>query len=53
MIHLASHAVLDNSDPLYSYILLAANEASKEDGLLEARELIDMNLNAEMVVLSA
>ena len=53
MIHLASHAVLDNSDPLYSYILLASNEASKEDGLLEARELIDMNLNAEMVVLSA
>ena len=53
MIHLASHAVLDDSDPLYSYILLAPNEDSKEDGLLEARELIEMNLGAEMVVLSA
>jgi CHAT domain-containing protein len=53
MIHLASHAVLDDSDPLYSYVLLAANEDSKEDGLLEARELIEMNLGAELVVLSA
>ena len=53
VIHLASHAVLDDSDPLYSYVLLAPSEDSKEDGLLEARELIDMNLGAEMVVLSA
>lgn len=54
IIHLASHGVLDNNDPLYSYVLLATANASEEDGLLEARELMEMHLGGtELAVLSA
>ena len=52
VLHLATHAVLNNASPLYSYLLLAGEQGG-EDGLLEARELLTMNLNAELVVLSA
>ena len=53
VLHLATHAVLNNASPLYSYLLLAGEQSGSEDGLLEARELLTMNLNAELVVLSA
>jgi CHAT domain-containing protein len=54
IVHLATHGILNNVSPLYSYLLLAPgdNDAA-EDGLLEARELMQMNLHAELVVLSA
>ncbi|MDQ3687247.1 MAG: CHAT domain-containing protein, partial [Acidobacteriota bacterium] len=54
-IHLATHGVLDDRHPLYSYLLLAKadGEVVKEDGLLEAREIINMNIGADLVVLSA
>jgi CHAT domain-containing protein len=53
VLHLATHAVLNNASPLYSYLLLAGESSAGEDGLLEARELLTMKLNAELVVLSA
>ncbi len=53
VLHLATHAVLNDASPLYSYLLLAAEPAGGEDGLLEAREILGMNLNAELAVLSA
>ncbi len=53
VVHLASHAMLDDASPMYSYILLAKNGASAEDGRLEAREMMDLTLHANMVVLSA
>ena len=53
VLHLATHAVLNNASPLYSYLLLAGEQGGAEDGLLEARELLTMNLNAELAVLSA
>jgi CHAT domain-containing protein len=53
VIHFATHGVLDDRNPLYSYLLLAPSENSNEDGLLEAWELMEMDLKAEMVVLSA
>ena len=53
-IHFATHGVLDNRQPLYSYLLLAnSGESDKEDGLLEAREIMNLNLRADLVVLSA
>jgi len=53
-IHFATHGVLDNRQPLYSYLLLAnSGESDKEDGLLEAREIMNLNLSADLVVLSA
>lgn len=59
VLHLATHGVLNNSAPLHSYVLLAqiTNGATggedPEDGLLEAREMMGMRLNADLVVLSA
>ena len=53
-IHLATHGVLDNRDPLNSYLLLTKTEDETEnDGLLHAREIIDLNLDADLAVLSA
>jgi CHAT domain-containing protein/tetratricopeptide (TPR) repeat protein len=53
-IHFATHGVLDNRQPLYSYLLLAnSGDNDKEDGLLEAREIMNLNLRADLVVLSA
>ncbi len=51
VIHLATHGVLDSVSPLYSAVVLATTE--REDGLLEAREIVDMRLGADLVVLSA
>jgi len=53
VVHLATHGVLNDASPLYSHLLLAAEEDPGEDGLLEAWELLQMQLNAELVVLSA
>lgn len=53
-IHLATHGVLDDRDPLNSYLLLTRTDADPEnDGLLTAREIMDLHLNADLVVLSA
>ncbi len=53
-IHLATHGVLDNRDPLNSYLLLTKTDDEPEnDGLLQAREIIDMRLDADLAVLSA
>jgi CHAT domain-containing protein len=54
VIHLATHGIIDNRQPLYSHLLLTKTEGDLEnDGRLEAREIIDMNLNADLAVLSA
>lgn len=53
IIHLATHGVLDNLHPLYSYLLLAKGGDEGEDGLLEAREIMNLSLGADLVVLSA
>lgn len=51
ILHFAAHAELDERDPLSSRILLA--RSGEEDGNLEVREIFEMNLNANLVVLSA
>ena len=54
VVHLAAHGVLDNSSPMYSHLRLAApGRGSAEDGLLEAWEIMNLPLNADLVVLSA
>jgi len=53
IIHVAAHAVVDDRAPMYSAIVLASSGRSSDDGLLEAREIVDLQLNAEMAVLSA
>jgi len=53
-IHLATHGLLDNKDPLNSYLLLTKTDGDwQNDGLLQAREIIEMHLDADLAVLSA
>lgn len=53
IIHLATHAVFDNTSPLHSHLLLAAGRDSSEDGLLEAREIMNLDLDPDLVILSS
>jgi CHAT domain-containing protein/Tfp pilus assembly protein PilF len=54
ILHFATHAVLDDRSPLYSFMLLARRAGSNdEDGLLETWEVLNMNLHADLVTLSA
>jgi CHAT domain-containing protein/tetratricopeptide (TPR) repeat protein len=51
ILQLATHGVINNASPLYSYVVLA--QGSKEDGLLEAWEIMNLDLKADLTVLSA
>ena len=56
LIHLATHGLFDNVQGLNSGIALTPSPSSQNegsDGLLTAGEILDLNLNAELVVLSA
>jgi CHAT domain-containing protein/Tfp pilus assembly protein PilF len=54
VLHLATHGILNDTSPMYSHVLLSSGGAdSKEDGLLEAWEIMQMDLKADLVVLSA
>jgi len=54
VLHFATHALLDDRNPMYSRILLASEaDGSPEDGLLEAWEVMKLDLSAELAVLSA
>lgn len=55
VLHVATHGVLDDKSPMYSYLALAPAGAGAEgaDGRLEAWELMAMNLRANLAVLSA
>lgn len=51
VLHLATHGVIDDVSPMYSAIVLGATE--NDDGLLEAREMMDLHLGADLAILSA
>jgi CHAT domain-containing protein len=54
VLHLATHGVLEESSPLYSHVVLSPGpDGSPDDGLLEAWEVLDLKLDADLVVLSA
>jgi CHAT domain-containing protein/Tfp pilus assembly protein PilF len=54
VLHFATHGLLDNRNPMFSYLVLAQTAGdTNEDGLLEAREIINMDLHAKLAVLSA
>jgi CHAT domain-containing protein len=53
VLHVAGHGVLNDASPMHSYLLLASGPAKSDDGYLEAGELMQMDLGADLVVLSA
>jgi CHAT domain-containing protein len=52
VLHFATHGILNDASPMYSHLVLAQGDKN-EDGLLEAWELMQMDLRADLVVLSA
>jgi CHAT domain-containing protein/tetratricopeptide (TPR) repeat protein len=52
VLHFATHGILNDAAPMYSHLVLAKRDKN-EDGLLEAWELMQMDLRADLVVLSA
>jgi CHAT domain-containing protein/Tfp pilus assembly protein PilF len=53
IIHFAGHALVDELRPFRSALLLSQTPDPEDDGLLLARELYDLQLKANLVVLSA
>ncbi len=56
ILHFATHGMLNNASPMYSHLALAqggAPDGAMEDGLLEAWELMQLDLKADLAVLSA
>lgn len=51
VLHIAAHGILDEKAPMYSAVALTNDE--REDGLLEAREIAELPLQADLAVLSA
>ncbi len=54
IIHIASHSIANERDPMYSKIAFASNpQDTLNDGYLQIFELYNIKLNADMAVLSA
>ncbi|MDX2246769.1 MAG: CHAT domain-containing tetratricopeptide repeat protein [Bacteroidia bacterium] len=53
IIHISSHAQVNDDQPMFSRIVFSSPEDSLEDGFLEVAELYHLQIGAEMVVLSA
>ena len=53
VLHLATHGVLDSTQPLSSFLWLTPDGQAGEDGRLEAREIMELDLRADLTVLAA
>jgi CHAT domain-containing protein len=53
IVHFACHGFLDEKIPFRSSLVLSSNEETEEDGFLQVREIANLRLAAELVVLSA
>lgn len=51
VLHIATHGMLDDHSPIYSCLVLAPD--AHDDGLLEMREIVNLDLHADLAVLSA
>jgi len=51
LLHVAAHGVIDDANPDRTGLLLAAD--GEEDGILQVRELSDLRLDGQVVVLSS
>lgn len=53
IVHLATHAEINDTAALYSKFIFTENKDSTEDNLLYTYELYNMKLNSELAILSA
>jgi CHAT domain-containing protein len=53
ILHIATHAIVNDVNPMFSKLVFTKDLSSIEDGFLNTYELYNMKLNAGMVVLSA
>lgn len=53
IIHFATHAFVDDRKPARSSIVLALDQDPREDGFLQMREIFNLKMQADLVVLSA
>jgi CHAT domain-containing protein len=53
IVHFACHGLLDEKVPFRSALILSAGREDAEDGILQAREIYNLRLDADLVVLSA
>ena len=53
VVHLATHGILLDNQPFESFLALGSSPKMSDDGRLTAREIYDLRLNADLVVLSA
>jgi CHAT domain-containing protein len=53
LIHLAVHGFADPQHPTHSALVLLNDPSAHEDGLLDASEIVQLRLKADLVVLSA
>jgi CHAT domain-containing protein/tetratricopeptide (TPR) repeat protein len=51
VLHFAAHAIVDEADPQHSALLLSPG--GQDDGLLRVSDIVDLDLNGRVVVLSA
>jgi CHAT domain-containing protein/tetratricopeptide (TPR) repeat protein len=52
IVHIASHALSDEIDPLRSALVFSPEERSDEDGFVQVRELEAMRFSADLIILS-
>ena len=53
MFHLAVHAIANETRPDRAALVLLSDPINEEDGFLQASEIVQLPLNADLVVLSA
>jgi len=52
VLHLAMHVFIDDDNPLYTKLVFAEDTLDEQDGFLNVYEIYELNLNAQLVVLS-
>ncbi len=53
ILHLATHTLIDDEHPMNSTLVFAPSTDTLDDGLLQTYEIFNLNLSADLVVLSA
>jgi CHAT domain-containing protein len=54
ILHFATHGIIDRTDAFHSHLILAKdNQDAAQDGLLDVSEIAELDLNAELAILSA